>query len=83
MQLSGLNPAGCTFLGSGDSSDLDTLEASLTLHHAHAHTQGHAVGGNGEGNSGGGGSLGPSGGVSAVFTEFPSNPLLRCPDLHR
>ena len=26
---------------------------------------------------------GPTGGISAVFTEFPSNPLLKCPNLHR
>ena len=70
MQLKELNPAGCTFFGSGDGADLDILEASLTAHHAeHTAEQGQGKG--------------PTGGVSAVFTEFPSNPLLKCPDLRR
>ena len=76
MQLKELNPAGCTFFGSGDGADLDTLESSLMAHHAQ-HTGGEGP------NQGIGPGPGPTGGVSAVFTEFPSNPLLKCPDLRR
>ena len=74
MQLEELNPEGCTFLGTGESADLDLLEHSLRVYSA-THT-GYKQGV--EGRDGG-----PTGGVSAVFTEFPSNPLLKCPDLHR
>lgn len=72
MQLKEFNPAGCIFMGTGEGQDLDLLEASLNLHRSQHHTGG-----------GAGAGAGPTGGVSAVFTEFPSNPLLKCPDLHR
>ena len=75
MQLKEFNPAGCTFMGTGEGADLNDLEASLQLHRSQ-----HQQKGEGEGVSMG---SGPTGGVSAVFTEFPSNPLLKCPDLHR
>lgn len=73
MQLEGLNPHGCSFLGMGDENDLDTLEREMRAHAAtRTQTQTHTPG------------LGACvGGVSAVFTEFPSNPLLKCPNLHR
>ena len=74
MQLEELNPNGCTFLGMGGSADLDLLENSLrTYKIAHSEYRERVEGRDG----------GPTGGVAAVFTEFPSNPLLKCPDLHR
>ena len=74
MQLEELNPNGCTFLGMGGSADLDLLENSLrTYRIAHSECRERVEGRDG----------GPTGGVAAVFTEFPSNPLLKCPDLHR
>ena len=79
MQLKEFNPAGCIFMGTGEGADLDELEASLELHRSQLQQTGE---GEGEGDREGEKS-GPNGGVSAVFTEFPSNPLLKCPDLHR
>ena len=62
-------------MGTGEGADLDELEASLELHRSQLQQTGD---GDWEGEK-----SGPNGGVSAVFTEFPSNPLLKCPDLHR
>ena len=79
MQLEEFNPAGCIFMGTGEGADLDELEASLELHRSQLQQTGDGDGGRDwEGMK-----SGPNGGVSAVFTEFPSNPLLKCPDLHR
>ena len=76
MQLEELNPQGCTFLGMGGSADLDLLEERLRAYSI-AHSEcGESVEREGR-------DKGPTGGVAAVFTEFPSNPLLKCPDLHR
>ena len=67
-------------MGTGEGADLDLLEASLNQHRSQQQFEGS-----------GGNYMeirearwsGPTGGVSAVFTEFPSNPLLKCPNLHR
>jgi cystathionine gamma-synthase len=72
MQTKGLCPLGCEFYGNGDERDLDALEALLR---SHSQTHGAA--------DGAGAVFAPTGGVSAVFTEFPSNPLLKCPHLQR
>lgn len=66
-----LNPGGCEFLGMGDSADLHRLEQLLR----------EGSGGDGGDNS----ARGTSGvnRVAAIFTEFPSNPLMKCPDLVR
>jgi cystathionine gamma-synthase len=69
MQLEQLNPSGCLFLGGGDETDLNLLEAELKEYrdtHSEALEEGS-----------------PTGGIAAVFTEFPSNPLLKCPNLRR
>ena len=84
MRESGMNPLGCTFFGAGDQTDLDCLEASLRQYQQQqqqATTT--ATTGGGVDADGGGYVFAPSGGVSAVFTEFPSNPLLKCHDLRR
>ncbi|KAE8187210.1 hypothetical protein A4X06_0g7056 [Tilletia controversa] len=56
---------GCVFLGHGNESDLDTLEAHLV-----AESQSSS-------------SSNDEGRTLALFCEFPSNPLLRSPDLAR
>ena len=73
MQRSELNPGGVLFLGRGDRNDLVQLEAVLMA----------------------GLIIQPStpspstppppviNRVVAIFTEFPCNPLLTCPDLHQ
>lgn len=69
MQLEELNPSGCLFLGGGDETSLNILEAELKEYrdtHSEVLEEGS-----------------PTGGIAAVFTEFPSNPLLRCPNLCR
>ena len=88
MREAGLNPLGCTFFGAGDQTDLDCLEASLRQHRQQQQQQQQqattmAAAAGGVDGDGGGYVFAPSGGVSAVFTEFPSNPLLKCHDLRR
>ena len=68
MRREELNPGGCEFLGMGGEADLHRLEGLL-------------LDGRGE-------DLGEHGvngvnRVAAIFTEFPSNPLMKCPDLIR
>ena len=70
MRRSELNPGGCEFLGMGDSADLAALEALLQ--------QGMP---NSSGESGELHATNTK--VAAIFTEFPSNPLMKCPDLIR
>jgi hypothetical protein len=74
MQTPELNPLGWEFFGTGDDGDLDRFEASLRQHRDRDR----------DSNAGAGAGAGLSaGGVAAVFTEFPSNPLLKSPDLKR
>ena len=75
MQSIELNPLGCKFYGSGDEADLDDFEQSLR-HHRDLHQRQDNVD---KVDS----SFSPVGGVAAVFTEFPTNPLLKCPNLLR
>ena len=78
MREPGMNPLGCTFFGAGDQTDLDCLEASLRQHRQQQQATATAAAVDVDGYV-----FAPSGGVSAVFTEFPSNPLLKCHDLRR
>ena len=78
MRESGMNPLGCTFFGAGDQTELDCLETSLRQHRQHHSTTTASAAAGGDGYV-----FAPTGGVSAVFTEFPSNPLLKCHDLQR
>ena len=71
MQTAGLCPLGCEFFGAGDDGDMDALEALLRSHPPAIDAAGAAS------------VFTPTGGVCAVFTEFPSNPLLKCPNLRR
>ncbi len=82
MQRPELNPGGVLFLGHGDRNDLEQLEAVLM---AGLIIQPTAIAT--------AGSFAPSSPsftpppvinrVVAIFTEFPCNPLLTCPDLHQ
>lgn len=70
MTRTELNPGGAEFLGLGELRDLQHLQTMLELHNgpaAHSHSHSQAAGGR----------------IAAIFTEFPSNPLLKCPDLRR
>ena len=80
MRECGMNPLGCTFFGAGDQADLDCLEASLRQHRLQQQQQATSRPSSADGVDY---LFAPSGGVSAVFTEFPSNPLLKCHDLRR
>lgn len=77
MQLPELNPLGWEFYGAGDEGDLDRFEASLRTERHAAQKATHAH------DTGCGEIFRPTGGVAAVFTEFPSNPLLKSPNLKR
>jgi cystathionine gamma-synthase len=87
MQTPGLNPLGHHFFGAGDEGDLDQLEAMLRANRQSTLEESPSAKSTIDTSGGGGGSTGtmfaPSGGVAAVFTEFPSNPLLKCPNLQR
>jgi len=83
MQRSELNPGGVLFLGRGDRNDLIQLEAVLMAGLIIQPTATATAG-----------SFAPSSPspstphpvmnrVVAIFTEFPCNPLLTCPDLHQ
>jgi cystathionine gamma-synthase len=67
MQRRELNPGGVEFLGHGGEEDFVRLEQLLR---------------EGEFSTGDPTSV-PGNYVAAVFTEFPSNPLMRCPNLAR
>jgi cystathionine beta-lyase/cystathionine gamma-synthase len=67
LQRRELNPGGVEFLVHGNEEDFARLEQLLR---------------EGEFSTGDPASV-PGNYVAAVFTEFPSNPLLSCPDLAR
>ena len=79
MQRPELNPAGVHFLGHGDDNDLLLLEAIL-VRQAQS-PQSSAVDSTGASACAGAGT--GSKRIVAVFTEFPSNPFLKSPDLTR
>jgi aspartate/methionine/tyrosine aminotransferase len=87
MQRPELNPGGVLFLGRGDRKDLEQLEAVLMAGLIIQPTTTTTTT-----TSTTAGSFAPSppspspsvmNRVVAIFTEFPCNPLLTCPDLHQ
>ena len=75
MTRAELNPGGAEFLGLGGPGDLQRLEEMLEQRNRCSPSAA-AAGGGGDG-------AGERGRIAAIFTEFPSNPLLKCPDLRR
>lgn len=78
VQRTELAPGGYHFFGHGDDSDLDKLEALLLKQQQQQQQQSSS-----ESSKVAKDSVVVSKNVWAVFTEFPSNPRLRCPNLAR
>eukprot|EP00559_Dactyliosolen_fragilissimus_P004030 CAMPEP_0184859360 /NCGR_PEP_ID=MMETSP0580-20130426/4369_1 /TAXON_ID=1118495 /ORGANISM="Dactyliosolen fragilissimus" /LENGTH=871 /DNA_ID=CAMNT_0027355957 /DNA_START=48 /DNA_END=2664 /DNA_ORIENTATION=+ len=68
-------PDGVQFFGHGNSSDLNKLESFLEQRRKHLGNQNNH-------NYDKGKSCGSDANVSILLTEYPSNPLLNCPNLH-
>jgi hypothetical protein len=91
MQRPELNPGGVLFLGRGDRNDLIQLEAVLmagliiqpTTTTTSTTTTATATAGSFASSSPSSTPHPVINRVVAIFTEFPCNPLLTCPDLHQ
>ncbi len=79
MRRSELNPGGCEFLGMGDCADLAALEVLLQQGMPQPLSMPQQQSSSGESDT----QRAPNSKVAAIFTEFPSNPLMKCPDLVR
>jgi len=82
MQRPELNPGGVLFLGHGDRGDIGQLEEVLAAGVIETGAADNDII-DSSSSSDGSSPLPPSplNRVVAIFTEFPSNPLLTCPDL--